>query len=299
VLREPATSLEDILEFNRSIHTPIELFFEAPEHIELLGARQLDIDDHAPILVVDFLFGGHERRAYAYGALETRYEASVLMIPGSGENKARRIVSSDPGAYHCCLYDALVGFDRFVQIKPNEGIRAVHDGEGRLHEEFFVNWHLNRGSSYSAAYIVEAVALTLFLGERATHLSLVGLSQGGGAALISALLYAPDSLVVASGYSAVSAERASWSAHNQLIIPDLLRLTAPESVAEHVDFPALFTFGTEEVGTYRIDAQPGHTCTTFALNANIKCDTHQGGHEFPERQVLKFLDDTLAAEPRE
>ncbi len=292
VLREPATSLEDILEFNKSIHTPIELFFEAPDHIELLGARQLDMDDHAPILVVDFLFGGHERRAYAYGALETRYEASVLMIPGSGENKARRIVSSDHEAYHCCLYDAFVGFDRFVQIKPNEGIRAVHDGEGRLHEDLdlFINWHLNRGSSYSSAYIVEAVALAQFLSERSEGLALVGLSQGGIAALLSALLEPPDVLIVASGYSTIASELVEWAGHVQVITPGVEQLLSPSAVVDGIGFPALFTYGLQERGLYRIEAETGRTCTALARNDLIECSIHDGGHEFSVEEVVAFLD---------
>lgn len=290
VLREPATSLGDILAFNESIHTPVERFFDSPDHIDILGARQLDIEDHAPVLVVEFLFDGRERRAYAYGTHQEGYDVAVLMIPGSGENKARRIVSGDPDAYHCCLYDALEGFDRFVLIKPNEGLRAVHDGVGRLQEEFFVNWHLNRGSSYSAAYVVEAVALTRFLSERSERLAIVGLSQGGGAALLTSLLEPPDALVVASGYSVLTEEQVRWSNHNQIIIPGMAALTAPEQVTARIDFPSLFTFGRQEIGIYGIDADIGQTCIVLDSSEFIECSSHDGGHVFPEAEVRAFLD---------
>ena len=293
VLREPATSLDDILAFNERIHTPVEIFFDAPDHLEILGARQLDIADHAPVLAVDFLFDGLERRAYAYGPLAESYGASVLMIPGSGENKSRRIVSGAPDAYHCCLYDALDGFDRFVQIKPNEGLRAVHDGEGRLHEDFFINWHLNRGSSYSAAYIVEAVALAQFLSERSDGLAIVGLSQGGGAALLTSLLESPDAMVVASGYSVLVQEQVRWSGHNQIIIPRASSMTSPDELVASLDFPSLFTYGMMEAGLYRIDADTGRSCTFFATSESIDCLVHDRGHVFPEAEVVAFLDHAL------
>lgn len=293
VLREPATSLDDILAFNERIHTPVELFFDAPDHIEILGAQQLDIADHAPVLAVDFLFDGRERRAYAYGALADSYGASVLMIPCSGDNKARRIVSDGQDAYHCCLYDDLDGFDRFVQIKPNEGLRAVHDGVGRLHEDFFINWHLNRGSSYSAAYIVEAVALAQFLSDRSDSLSIVGLSQGGLAALFTSLLEPPDAMVVASGYSVLAQDLVSWSGHNQIIIPGVSSMTTPDELVASIDFPSLFTYGEDEAGLYGIDADTGRSCTVLAASEWIDCIVHDRGHVFPEAEVVAFLDHAL------
>ncbi len=289
LLREPTKSLDGVLEFNESIHTPVELLFDAAAQIEILGTRELKIEEQVPILVTEFLFAGMERRAYAYGSLSSSDTAAVLMIPGSGENKARRIVSSDPGDYHCCLYDALSDFNRFVLIKPNEGLRAVHDGVGRLHESFIVNWHLNRGSSYSAAYIVEAVALTLVLAQHAEKFAVVGLSQGGEAALLAALLNPPDAAVIASGYSAVSADLALWSGHDQIIIPGVSALTESERIEESLDFSSLFSYGRSEVGTYRTDAETGRTCTALEQNDAIECVIHDGGHEFPVPEVVEFL----------
>lgn len=294
VLQEPAASLDDILAFNERIHTPVGLFFNAPDHIEIVGARQLDTLDEAPVLAVDFLFNGRERQAYAYGTLPVGDAVAVLMIPGSGENKARSIVSGDADDYHCCLYDALDGFDRFVQIKPNEGLRAIHDGEGRLHEDFFINWHLNRGSSYSAAYIVEAIALSQYLSERSDRHAVIGLSQGGAAALLTSLLASPDALVVASGYSVLSQEQVLAANHRQIIIPGVSSLTEPHELLARIDFPSLLTYGRGEGGTYGIEADTGRTCTVLADSKYVECIAHDGGHVFPTPEVLDFLNEALA-----
>jgi hypothetical protein len=292
VLSEPARSLDDIRAFNESIHTPIDLFFDLPGGgIDILSAQQLEVSDVAPVIVIDFLFGGKERKAYAYGSLEDGYDASVLLIPGSGQNKGRAIVSNNHDEYHCCLYKALRDFKRFVLIKPNEGLRAVHDGVGRLSEEFIVNWHLNNGSSYSAAYTVEAIALTQFLQERSKWVALVGLSQGAKAALVTSLLVEKplDGLVVAGGYSKIHHQLALWSGHNQFLIPGMYALTAPERIVDEIDFPTLFTYGRNEIGAYKIDADTGLTCSALKLNEQITCSVHDGGHEFAVQETLSFL----------
>jgi hypothetical protein len=49
VLREPAKSHDDIRAFNDFTHWPVELFFDTPDCIGILGAQQIDIDDDAPM----------------------------------------------------------------------------------------------------------------------------------------------------------------------------------------------------------------------------------------------------------
>lgn len=244
VLRPAASTIEDIWRFNDELHTPVEILWSAKERISIKGAQQVDVDDVAEVLRVDFTIDGVARKAYAYGSIHAQHSDAVLLIPGSGDNKARTITSGDPTAYHCCLYDELRGIDRFVQIKPNEGLRAVHDGEGRLQNNFIVNWHLNRGSSYSAAYLVEAVALHLYLRSHYDRTALAGLSQGGQAALITAMVGpAPDALVVASGYSTLhfsqETSTVQSSGHNQIIIPGIAPRLAPGQLVKDLNFPTL------------------------------------------------------------
>lgn len=184
-------------------------------------------------------------------------------------------------------------------IKPNEGLRAVHDGERRLSDEFIINWHLNRGGSYSASYLLEAIALHLYLQEHAERVVLAGLSQGGQAALITALLGPePDALVISSGYSVLSysstSPTAEWAGHNQIIVPGIAPLLAPERLAEELTFPTLFTYGREERGVYRVEAEERLTCRALEDVEDIACVVHDDGHSFPVPEIVAFLDDALA-----
>lgn len=292
-LTAPVTSLEEIFEFYQSIHTPTELFYDGAQHVEIIEGRQLEIDDVSPVIVVDFLFDGQERKAYAYGSLENLDGATVLIIPGSGDNKARSIATGERDDYHCCLWNTLAEYARFVQIKPNEDLRAIHNGVGRLNEDFFINWQINTGSSYSAAYTIEAVALSRFLAQQSQSFALVGLSQGAKAALLVSLLEAPDALVVAAGYSVVHHRLTLWSGHRQFLIPGMYAFTAPNRLVEEINFPALFSYGRLENGSYRIDADTGLTCEALKPNSRITCLVHDGGHNFPEPEVLAFLDMAL------
>ena len=148
VLAEPIESLEDILSFNRGIHTPVALFWEAERYIEILHGEYLSLESDQDVLVVDFLFDGRPRQAYAYAdAGPSPNSPAVIITPGSGENQARKIVTGDPENYHCCLWSALESNHRYVLIKPNHGLRSQHDGAGRLSSEFIVNWHIHTGSS--------------------------------------------------------------------------------------------------------------------------------------------------------
>lgn len=180
-----------------------------------------------------------------------------------------------------------------ILIKPNEGLRAIHDGFGRLQEEFFINWQINTGSSYSAAYTVEAVALSQFLAERSERFALVGLSQGGKAALVASLLEPPDALVVAAGFSVVHHRLALWSGHSQYLVPGLHGFTAPNRLVAEINFPALFSYGRLENGSYRIDADTGLSCETLEQNSQITCLVHDGGHSFPEPNIVAYLGSTL------
>lgn len=96
VMRPPATTLADVSQYNERIFTPVESLWRAEEQIEIVGAEQLDVEDVAPVVRVDFIFEGRARSAYAYGDVVNQHRDAVLIIPGSGQNKARAIASGDP-----------------------------------------------------------------------------------------------------------------------------------------------------------------------------------------------------------
>ena len=85
----------------------------------------------------------------------------------------------------------------YTFIKPNEDCLAFYNGEGKVNIAFFVNWLLNNATSFSAAYIVSAMAITKYLQQRHDKVVVAGLSQGGGAALLTSLQSRPTAAVIA------------------------------------------------------------------------------------------------------
>lgn len=265
--------------------------------IEIVGHSTLQPETGPSILRVTFKIAGDLREAYAYGNLVPRdssIDGAALMIPGSGHNQAWSIANSDSENYHCCMWDGLEGFAKFVLIKPNEDARAIHDGSGKLSPNFFVVDFLHRGGSYSASYIAEAAALTGFLKSEYGETAVLGLSQGGLAALVSSLLETPDALVVSSGYSSLWAEQVTnASPRNQILIPGLQDKLVFRYLAANVNTPTLFTWGREETGTPGIEARDGRTCRRIQYVDHFSCVIHPGGHTYPETEVRDFLETNL------
>lgn len=297
LLYEPLSKLADIRASLDSLFISTDDFWALSEGVQVLGHSMVELESGPTILQVTFEVDGAVRQAYAYGDLIPSGAApngAALIIPGSGHNQALSIATSDPRNYHCCMWGALEGFAKFVQIKPNEDARAIHNGSAKLNSDFYVVDFLERGGSYSATYIAEAAAILTFLKSHYETTSLLGLSQGGKAALITALLSEPDALVVASGYSTISVELVQWAgASNQIIIPGLADKMQFDYLARNLTTPTLFTWGKREVGTYQIESRNGETCKKVKQVEHFTCLIHDRGHIYPETEVLSFLDSTL------
>lgn len=297
LLTEPINSLGELRERLDTLFISTSDFWTLEERMEITGYSQLPLEDGPPILKVTFEIDGHARAAFAYGVLiepESAPSGAALLVPGTGENQGLRVAQSESDNYHCCLWEELEGFAKFALIKPNQGARAIHNGFAKLGSDFYVVDFLNRGGSYSASYIAEAAALTEFLSSYYSTTSLIGLSQGGEAALITSLLKAPDVLVVSSGYSVLSEEQAKWAgAGSQIIIPGLSHRLQFEYLSRELQPPTLFTWGKEEVGTYGIEARDGNTCRRTKVVERFHCLVHADGHVFPEREIVKFVQSEL------
>ncbi len=289
-LRDPAMSIEDILEANEEIFIETKTFYEFADKIKVLNYEQF-IFDRQSVIKINFSHKDYSdsRSAYMYGDLEklNRNINAALIIPGSGNNQSFEIYRGDETNYHCCLVQNIQNIDLFIQIKPNEGIRAISDGQGKLTTDFYVNWHLNQGGSYSASYILEAAALTTFLKSSYQKTALLGLSQGGGAALVSSYLSKPDLLIISSGHSVLT-DSIKWSGHNQIIIPGIKEIINEQYVKD-LDIPILLTYGKQEIGLFKIEAEEEITCSHYSAYSHIECIIHDGGHIFPEQEIFDFL----------
>ena len=46
-------------------------------------------------------------------------------------------------------------FDVFLYIRPNSGVRAIHNGNKRLNPNHLVGWMINNGYSFASSYLLE------------------------------------------------------------------------------------------------------------------------------------------------
>lgn len=294
LLSKPAASITDIRNQLDDLFVSIDDFWALGQGIELLGHSAIHPEVGPPILQVTFEANGVVRQAYAYGDLISPALApngASLIIPGSGQNQASSIATSDPENYHCCMWDRLEGFAKFVLIKPIQDARAIHDGYANLNPSFYVVDFLARGGSYSATYITEAAAMVAFLKSHYGRAALLGLSQGGKAALVTSLLVQPEALVVASGYSSLYNDMIRWAnPTTQIIIPDISKRMSFDSLAQKISIPTLFTWGEAEEGTHGIEASDLMTCRQIHRVDNFECLIHSGGHIFPEVEVFRWLE---------
>lgn len=183
--------------------------------------------------------------------------------------------------------------DTYVLIKPNEDFLSWTDGsERKVVGDFIFNWHINRGGSYSVSYLTQALAVQKYLASCFKQTVIAGLSQGGFAALLVGLQSSPTTAIVASGYSVIT-NVVEWSGANQIIgVPNQAQLYKPEVIKQALEESPtnwLFTWGLDEVGTYRIDARDLVTFKILNPLTNVEPIVHNGGHEFPVVEIYRFL----------
>ena len=268
-------------------------FYSAYDELEL-GTASLS----SGVLRVHYrLDTPHDAYAYHTKANSAPPEAcAALLVPGTGMNQASAIVAGDPANYHGAIHKLLIErCDTFVVVKPNEDFLAIHDGKRKLNRYHVYAYLLNRGGSYSARYLVHTLAIAKYLKARYRHLVVLGLSQGGMAALLVALQAAPDGAFIASGYSVLN-DPFYGANIEQIIIPSLdTRLGFAQVKATIATSPTqfVFSYGRKEPDIYGLEAAEGRTAAALASLTNVEFAVHAGGHEFGDECVRVFLQRTL------
>lgn len=293
----PITDLAGIRSANDRIFMLRQGFEAAFENMQVLGADQISRPQGAvPVVRVRFSYQNRPYEAFAYGCLPTkdRHDNASLIIPGSGLNQSLGIATRDKANYHYGIWDALStqGGAIYTLIKPNEDFLAWHNGHGRkLSGDFIWNWHLNRGGSYSVSYLVESLAMTKYLQDCFDEVILVGLSQGGAAVMLNALQSKPKAAIVASGHHLDNG--TEWSGPNQLVgVPGYSALFGPLHLVDSLrSSPTewLFTWGRNETGTYRIEAEERLMAGALEGLSNVSHAIHDGGHVFPVERIREWL----------
>lgn len=297
-LLPPISTIDELFVANQRMFLPVDAFFEAYENIDIVADERLTINDgQTSLLKLTYRLAGREYDTYAYTRMaDGGSRNAALLIPGSAANLATKMFDDDLACNHDGIVDAVGdNADRYIFIKPNDDCLAIHNGEKKLDVNFFVNWHLENGGSYSAHYIASTLAFSKYLQEKYDRLLVAGLSQGGGAAMLNVLQSQPDVAVIASGFSIIN-QKALWSGHNQIIIPGVGQRWSYETIRDeiqHMPTRFLFTYGEKEVGTYRIEATEHLSKKFLAPCQNVKFHVHGGGHEYPTEACRNFIEAEL------
>jgi len=282
-LAELATELKQFARF------PAEGFFDSFSMIEP-GALVLD---QAGLARLTFRLAGTEGEALSYVLGPDRAEGcAILFVPGSGLNMATPTAAGQP-PYGGIIDDLARRCRIHVLIKPNEDIRAIHDGTRKLSGDFIYQYAVRHGSSYGVTYLTEALALAARLKRDHKIFGIVGLSQGGEAALLLSLQAEPDFSVVAAGFSLIQ-YRVLWAGADQIGLPGMYQRYSPDRMAAKIARQRtryLFTYGRQDNGDYQMEAWTGESCAflTSAAPERASCVIHDGGHEFPRGPTLDFI----------
>lgn len=288
----PITSLTELYERNSDLAIDASLFDRAYTNIQIIEASAIKrMPEELPVISVRFKLNGTEKQAFAYGIYPTRCEKSTgkaaLIIPGSGVNQSIAIFSGEKNNYQGGLLGVFQrnNLSSFVLIKPNESYLAWHNGQGeKVNEATIFNWQLNRRSSYSAAYIVQAMALMKWMKWCFGHTVLAGVSQGGSAVLLAGLQAEPSMAIVASGFSLL-ADSIDSSGQNQIAgVPLFGDLHRPEVISSRLKASRtlwVFSWGIYEQDIYGLEARQLATARTIGNIENVLWRSVKQDHSAP------------------
>ncbi|MDD2913566.1 MAG: hypothetical protein WCZ99_00100 [Candidatus Paceibacterota bacterium] len=294
LLNPPVKEIKDLQEYIDEIkNVKVSEFFNIYD--------RLTIEEISPssdeIVKLSYKINQENFNTYAY-YLKTEEQinnCSILLIPGSGDHQSLSIYNED--GYHGTIRTTLLKHcDIFILIKPNNGYRSIHNEKNRLDADSFLYANLlNEGYSYSATYITEALAWVKYMQKYYNKEGIIGLSQGGFAAFLTSLQSSPDFTIVSSGFSLYQRELISLG-FNQIIIPGLYEYYKENIIQEIIskqNTKYLFTYGgNSDSIIYSLESEKKKSCLFLKEidPFNVFCFYHQGGHFFPEEDILAWIE---------
>lgn len=289
LLDEPVTGLEEAAERIRPLMLPAEAFFESGDAVTALGDSRVK----SSLVKVEGVISGQSVDSYAYmiAREESRTDCVVLVVPGTGANQAWEMLHRE--GYQGDVVDVLLEeCDVAIQVKPNEGPRAIHNGRRKLDPLWVYALMINEGSSYAGRYLTEAVGLMAWLKAEYDVVGLSGLSQGGRAAMLIAMESEPDFLIVASGWTIRN--REIWPAGvGQIVVPSLHAEYPRDHIRRRLrdmKTAVLLSYSPNEWGPYGQEAKSGRTCSYLEEGGvDVNCVIHPYGHAYPVDAVAGFV----------
>ena len=101
---------------------------------------------------------------------------------------------------------------------------------------------------------------------------------------------------MASGHSIIS-DTVEWSGHDQLIgVPGYAAFSGAEHLVarlQDVRTQWFFSWGTKEVGTYKIEAEEQRTAEAIRRHSNVTTVIHDEGHVFPGVAIRSLIENSL------
>lgn len=235
------------------------------------------------------------QRSYAFflAAANRPAGCAVLIIPGSGVDEEWAMMYGNQENYqrnilaitrpHC---------DSYLLVKRGESLMAIHNGRNKASQRTYLNYLINRGGSYSAIYLADAIAWVKKLKSDYRRVGVAGLSQGGFAALLVSMFAQPSDAIIASGYSFIL-EKTEYGTPDQIVAPQLYRYYRPQAVKDWLGKTktrVLFTYGlSERGGFYGLEAEHMTTCKELRPFANVECVAQPGAHVYWEPAISKFI----------
>jgi predicted esterase len=178
-------------------------------------------------------------------------------------------------------------------VKPNEDFLANHNGNGqKVNQMALINYHLNRNSSYSASYLLKAMAFMKWAKTVYTKTAIAGLSQGGAATLYMTVISQPDIALIASGHSVLFNDVNIGGANQLLAVPGYVDLFQAENLRSELQNSKtnyFFSWGKMEGDYYGIESSDKLTASWIEDLKNVDIAIHNGGHEFPVKEIQEFL----------
>ncbi|MGD0887272.1 MAG: hypothetical protein ABSA46_20710 [Thermodesulfovibrionales bacterium] len=286
----PIQNMQQVHERVRKLELDVSRFYNAFEKLHVLNTSFLKPN----VFSLDFELG-RQYTTYCYfeKSLSGSSHTAILLIPGSGYNQSSAILPGGLRNYHDGLYQVARNHgDVFVYIKPNEDIRAIHNGEHKLSYDFITNTLISHGGSYSAYYVVETMAITKFLEKKYERVIVAGVSQGASAALLNGIQSWPDSVIsIAAGYYP-SDNYAYHSSPFNIMIPGLSITVKPATILNSIRIHStrwLFTLGKLDVGGARVAYEEDQLSRYFNKVEQVTIEKHSNSHDVPGPLIDDYL----------
>lgn len=226
-----------------------------------------------------------------------------LLLHGTGTNTTSQFMQNNGYAnIYCAVKTKCLQYgDVFSYCKPNEDWRAIYWNRKKLGDYVF-SYLEATGHNYGTNYLIENIALVKYLKTKYQRVVLLGISEGGYAALLNSFYSEPDAAIISGGYS-ISFDTYLWSQFTlssrfgnlpQTIIRDTVK-----SIINQKSTQYLFTWGDGDPVAL-MDPEHDFHYTQNYLNNPGKCSYFYNftQHTFPPCGTLDTFFQRVTRQPK-